>query len=119
LGVRAEIIARRGAHLNKMGWVEPLADGKATEVAAAWETGEVTRKASRRASLLRHGRFRQGGLLRGSLLPPGYALDASDPDALLLLRAEGTTAAMFSARGVTAEGILEAAAQDCERRTLL
>lgn len=62
---------------------------------------------------------RHGCLLYVSLLPPGYALDTSDPDVLLLLRPEGTIAAMLSAPGVTAEGILEAAAQDCERRTLL
>lgn len=73
----------------------------------------MTRKASRRALPLRHGRFRQGGLLCVSL-PPGYALDTSDPDALLLLRADGTTAAMFSARGVTVVGILEAAGQDAQ-----
>lgn len=45
---------------------------------------------------------RYGCLLYASLLPPGYALDTSDPDVLLLLRPEGTIAAMFSARGVTA-----------------
>jgi hypothetical protein len=45
-------------------------------------------------------------------LPPGYALDASDPEVLLLLRPDGARAAAFSARGVTAEGILEAAGQD-------
>jgi hypothetical protein len=45
-------------------------------------------------------------------LPPGYALDASDPEVLLLLRPDGARAAAFSARGVTAEGILEAARQD-------
>ncbi|MBA2713320.1 MAG: hypothetical protein H0U55_07180 [Rubrobacteraceae bacterium] len=45
-------------------------------------------------------------------LPPDYALNASDPDVLLLLRADGTTAAAFSARGATARGILEAAEHD-------
>ncbi len=45
-------------------------------------------------------------------LPPGYALDASDPDVLLLLRADGTTAAAFSARGASTRGIMEAAEQD-------
>jgi hypothetical protein len=91
------------------------AEGKATGIAAVRETDDVTRKAS---SPLRDGRFGHGGLLRGSLLPPGYALDASDPDTLRLLRADGTIAAIFSARGVTAEGILEAARQDSGRRTL-
>jgi hypothetical protein len=94
------------------------AEGKATGIAAVRETDDVTRKASLRTSLLRDGRFGLGGLLRGSLLPPGYALDASDPDTLRLLRADGTIAAMFSARGVTAEGILEAVRQDSGRRTL-
>jgi hypothetical protein len=45
-------------------------------------------------------------------LPPGYALDASDPDLLLLLREDGTTAAAFSARGATVCGIMEAAERD-------
>jgi hypothetical protein len=47
-------------------------------------------------------------------LPPDYALNASDPDVLLLLRADGTTAAAFSARGATARGILEAAERDVD-----
>jgi len=47
-------------------------------------------------------------------LPPGYALDASDPDVLILVRPDGTTAAAFSVWGVTAEGILEAAGQDAQ-----
>jgi hypothetical protein len=45
-------------------------------------------------------------------LPHGYVLDASDPDVVLLLRADGTTAAVFSARGVTDHGTLQAAGQD-------
>lgn len=45
-------------------------------------------------------------------LPPGYALDASDPDLLLLLREDGTTAAAFSARGATLCGIMEAVERD-------
>ena len=94
------------------------AEGKTTEIAVVRETDDVTREASRRGPLLLHGRFRHDGLLRGSLLPPGYALDPSDPDTLRLLRADGTIAAIFSARGVTAEGILEAARQDSGRRTL-
>jgi CheY-like chemotaxis protein len=53
-----------------------------------------------------------------SLLPSGYALDPSDPDVLLLPRPDGTTAAVFSSRGVTAEGVLEAAGKGRGRRTL-
>ncbi len=45
-------------------------------------------------------------------LPRGYALDASDPDLLFLVRADGTKAAAFSATGATAEGVLEAAEED-------
>lgn len=45
-------------------------------------------------------------------LPPGYVLDASDPDVLLLLREDGTTAAAFSAMGATAGGMLKAAEED-------
>lgn len=47
-----------------------------------------------------------------SPLPPGYALDASDPDVLHLLRANGTTAAAFSARGAIIRGVMEAAEHD-------
>jgi hypothetical protein len=65
------------------------------------------RKTSRPPSLLRHG-----CLLRAPDLSPGYALDVSDPDVLLLICPDGTTAAAFSVRGVTEEGILEAAGQD-------
>ncbi len=54
----------------------------------------------------------RGAQAGGPPLPPGYALDISDPDVLLLLRADGTTAAAFSARGATARGILEAAEHD-------
>ena len=38
-------------------------------------------------------------------LPPGYALDRSDPDVLVLRCPEDTTIARFSARGATAEAI--------------
>lgn len=48
-------------------------------------------------------------------LPPGYAVDASDPDLLLLLRPDGTMAAAFSATGATTDGILEAAEQDVRK----
>jgi hypothetical protein len=53
-----------------------------------------------------------GARAGGPPLPPGYALDASDPDVLLLLRADGTMAAAFSATGASARGIVEAAEQD-------
>jgi len=38
-------------------------------------------------------------------LPPGYCLDRSDPDVLVLLCPQGTEVARFSARGDTAEAI--------------
>ncbi len=38
-------------------------------------------------------------------LPPGYSLDLSDPDVLVLLCPHGTAVARFSARGATAEAI--------------
>jgi hypothetical protein len=41
-------------------------------------------------------------------VPPGYFLDCSDPDILVLCRRDGSFLAAFSARGVTREGITEA-----------
>jgi hypothetical protein len=38
-------------------------------------------------------------------LPPGYGLERSDPDVLVLLCPHGTTVARFSARGAKAEAI--------------
>ena len=38
-------------------------------------------------------------------LPPGYALDRSDPDVPVLLCPQGTAVARFSARGATAEAV--------------
>jgi hypothetical protein len=38
-------------------------------------------------------------------LPPGYSLDHSDPDVLVLLCPQGELVARFSARGVKAEAI--------------
>ena len=38
-------------------------------------------------------------------LPPGYSLDLSDPDVLVLLCPHGTAVAHFSARGAAAEAI--------------
>jgi hypothetical protein len=41
-----------------------------------------------------------------------YHLDESDPDVVILRRADGTFVAPFSASGATREGILEAAKDD-------
>ena len=38
-------------------------------------------------------------------LPPGYCLDRSDPDVLVLRCPQGTAVARFSTRGATAEAI--------------
>ena len=38
-------------------------------------------------------------------LQPGYSLDLSDPDVLVLLCSHGTAVARFSARGAAAEAI--------------
>jgi hypothetical protein len=47
------------------------------------------------------------------LLPKfDYYIDASDPDIVILRRQDGAFAAAFSARGVTREGIVEAAKED-------
>jgi hypothetical protein len=42
-------------------------------------------------------------------LAPTYFLDESDPDIVVLRRADGSFVAAFSATGVTREGILQAA----------
>ena len=41
-----------------------------------------------------------------------YHLDESDPDVVVLRRQDGSFVAAFSARGVTKEGIVEAAEED-------
>jgi hypothetical protein len=41
-----------------------------------------------------------------------YYLDESDPDVVVLRRQDGAFVAAFSARGVTEEGIVEAARED-------
>jgi hypothetical protein len=41
-----------------------------------------------------------------------YYIDKSDPDIVLLRRQDGSFVAAFSARGVTREGIVEAAKED-------
>ena len=49
-------------------------------------------------------------------LPPGYSLDLSDPDVLVLRCPDGTAIARFSAQGATAEAIeLEARTHYGER----
>jgi hypothetical protein len=98
----------RGADLGA------AAEGKTPEFAVAGETDGVRHDASRGDP---RSRFRYDSLLHGSLLPTGYDLDPSDPDVLLLLRPDGTTAAVFSSRGVTAGGVLEAAGIDRGLRT--
>jgi len=51
-------------------------------------------------------------------LPEGYTLDRNDPDILVLRRddPDRTFVAVFSASGVTAQGILAAVKEDRERR---
>ncbi len=41
-----------------------------------------------------------------------YYLDESDPDVVILRRQDGAFVAAFSSRGITKEGILEAAKED-------
>ena len=89
-------------------------EGETIEIAVVREADDVRRNASQHDP---RGHSRYDSLLHGSLLPTGYALDPSDPDVLLLLRPDGTTAAVFSSRGVTAQGVLEAAGNDRGRRT--
>jgi hypothetical protein len=45
------------------------------------------------------------GSSREGRLPPGYSLDRSDPDVLVLRCSRGTAVARFSAWGATAEAI--------------
>ena len=45
------------------------------------------------------------GASREPRLPPGYSLDHSDPDVLVLRGPHGTAVARFSAQGATAEAI--------------
>ena len=47
-----------------------------------------------------------------------YYLDESDPDVVILRRQDGAFVAAFSARGVTKEGILEAAKEDYRKLLL-
>ena len=65
------------------------------------------------------GGTRRPTLIEGDhLVPkPGYRLDESDSDVLVLRREDGSFVAAFSARGATREGIVEAAEGD-RRATL-
>jgi hypothetical protein len=41
-----------------------------------------------------------------------YCIDASDPDIMILCRQDASFVAAFSAKGVTKEGLIEAAKED-------
>ncbi len=45
-------------------------------------------------------------------LPPGYVVDASDPDVLVLRRSDGSSVAPFSARGADPTEVCRAAEKD-------
>ena len=47
-------------------------------------------------------------------LPPGYSLERSDPDVLVLRCSHGTAVAHFSARGVTWKAVEATAWEDYE-----
>ena len=49
-------------------------------------------------------------------LPPGYTLDLSDPDVLVLRGPHGEAITRFSARGATAEAIEREARKDHRER---
>ena len=49
-------------------------------------------------------------------LPPGYYLDRSDPEVLILRSAEGAVVARFSARGYSAESVEREAWEDHRQR---
>ena len=49
-------------------------------------------------------------------LPPGYSLDRSDPDVLVLRCPDGTVVARFSAQGATLEAIEREARNDYKER---
>lgn len=52
---------------------------------------------------------------QGEPLPSSYYIDESDPDIVTLHREDGAFVAAFSARGMTREGIVEAAREDYGR----
>jgi hypothetical protein len=49
-------------------------------------------------------------------LPPGYSLERSDPDVLVLLCPHGKVVARFSAQGATAEAIEQEARRHYRER---
>ena len=51
------------------------------------------------------------------LQPPGYGLDRSDPDVLVLRCPQGVVVARFSARGATTEDIEREAWEDYRERS--
>ena len=51
------------------------------------------------------------------LLPPGYSLDRSDPDVLVLRCPQGVVVARFSARGAAVEAIEQEAWKDHRERS--
>ncbi len=50
-------------------------------------------------------------------LPPGYVLDMSDPDVLVLRHSDGTSVAAFSARSADPKEIRRAAEEDQRLRS--
>ena len=57
------------------------------------------------------------GSSREVRLPPGYSLDCSDPDVLVLRSPDGAAVARFSTRGATAEAIEREARTHYRERT--
>ena len=56
------------------------------------------------------------GASRELHLPPGYSLEHSDPDVLVLRAPHGAAVARFSAQGATAEAIEQEAKKDYRER---
>jgi hypothetical protein len=56
------------------------------------------------------------GSSREVRLPPGYSLDRSDPDVLVLRSPDGAALARFSARGATAEALEQEARKHYRER---
>jgi hypothetical protein len=56
------------------------------------------------------------GSSREVRLPPGYTLERSDPDVLVLRSPDGEAVARFSARGATAEAIEQEARRHYRER---
>jgi hypothetical protein len=57
-------------------------------------------------------------VLDGVYLPPGYYLDRSDPEVLVLRRGEGSVVARFSAPGYLAESVEQEAWEDHRQRNI-